>query len=306
MARVILVAITTLFFSTLVFFTHARRTREIVTIVKEIQGDVVNVEAARDVIRRTLGASADARLEQFSLTGMDARKDGKDVFHVQSSEDASGKTHITISGSSGVAIASGFYYYMRNYANGSVTWGVNRSGIELGALTATAGPLPPIPQEEVTVISSSTVRYMYNFCTLSYSLAFASEDDWTFQVDWMALHGINLPLAAVGYEYVQSLLYLNLGLNEKDLEEFFPGPAFLGWNRMSDMDGPWSGPLSIDWQRRRAEMANRTYARMRDLGMNPVRMGFSGTSYPLTRPCAVSRLSHVMFGSTQQATYLAS
>ena len=47
----------------------------------------------------------------------------------------------------------------------------------------------------------------YNFCTLSYSLAFASANDWRDQVDWMAMHGINLPLASIGTEHVEALTY---------------------------------------------------------------------------------------------------
>ena len=123
---------------------------------------------------------------------------------------------------------------------------------------------------------------MYNFCTLSYSLAFASAEDWQFQVDWMALHGINAPLGAIGTEYVQGLMYSQLGLSEQEILDFFPGPAFLGWNRMSDMDGPWSGPLSADWRQRRASVAALTFNQMRALGMNVIRMGFSGHV-----PCAI-------------------
>ena len=36
-------------------------------------------------------------------------------------------------GSSGVSITSGFYY-MRYYCNASVSWGVNRTGVNIGEL----------------------------------------------------------------------------------------------------------------------------------------------------------------------------
>ena len=62
-------------------------------------------------------------------------------------------------------------------------------------------------------------------------------------------------------------MYKRLGLTEAEMLEFFPGAGFLGWNRMSDMDGPWSGPLTADWRLRRAQIGNTTYQKMRDLGM---------------------------------------
>ena len=103
----------------------------------------------------------------------------------------------------------------------------------------------------------------------------------------MALHGINLPLAALGTEHVIAQAYgpAGLGLTELELEQFFPGPAFLAWNRMSNMDGPFAGPLTKDWRLRRASQMQRVYGRMRELGMTLVLPGFSGHV-----PCQLMRL----------------
>jgi len=76
-----------------------------------------------------------------------------------------------------------------------------------------------------------------------------------------------------------------LGLTEQELLDFFPGPAFLAWNRMANMDGPWSGPLTKAWRDRRAGLSARVFARMRELGMQPVLQGFSGHI-----PCALQRV----------------
>lgn len=38
--------------------------------------------------------------------------------------------------------------------------------------------------------------------TFSYTTAFYTFEDWELLPDWMALRGVNLPLAWVGYEYI--------------------------------------------------------------------------------------------------------
>eukprot|EP00941_MAST-03F_sp_MAST-3F-sp1_P002114 g2114.t1 len=230
-----------------------------------------SIDEARNVIARTLkrGGGDPLVANLFNLKTIDP-VNNKDAFEVSSDE-----TGITFAGSSGVAISSAFYQYLKSDCSGSVSWGPN--GVELGKLrNVTSTSDLPVVKNATYVISSSQYRYFYNYCTLSYSLAFADQDDWTEQVDWLALHGYNLPLFALGTEHVQSVAWKRLGLTESDLETFFPGPAFLAWNEMSDLDGPWSGPLSQTWRERQALIGNATLEKIIKLGMRPVFQGFSG------------------------------
>lgn len=240
------------------------------------------VTAARGVITRTLSTTS-VDVDSAFVLKLNNASSTADIFTLATAVGPNG-TIVSIEGTSGVAITSGFYHYLRFYCNGSVSWGLDRTGIQLGA--AARQPLPLLPDNNgIRIVATSQYRYMYNFCTLSYSLAFASAEDWAVQVDWLALHGINLPLAAMGTEHVEALTYLSFGLTENELEDYFPGPAFLGWHRMSDMDGPWSGPLTPDWRRRRALVANATMRSMRSLGMKPVLMAFGGHV-----PCQLKRV----------------
>ena len=52
---------------------------------------------------------------------------------------------------------------------------------------------------------------------------------WEREIDWMALNGINLPLAFTGQEAIWQRVYSKLGFTDKDLDEHFAGPAFLAW-----------------------------------------------------------------------------
>ena len=60
---------------------------------------------------------------------------------------------------------------------------------------------------------------------------------WEEELDWMALHGINLPLAAVGHECVWRNLLLRLGFSKQQINDFIAGPAFLAWWEMNNLEG---------------------------------------------------------------------
>lgn len=76
---------------------------------------------------------------------------------------------------------------------------------------------------------------------------------WQREIDWMALNGVNLPLAFNGQESVWRAVYIQLGLTDQDLKEFFTGPAFLPWQRMGNVNG-WGGGLSLNWMQDQATL----------------------------------------------------
>ncbi|WP_431216904.1 alpha-N-acetylglucosaminidase TIM-barrel domain-containing protein [Puia sp. P3] len=51
-------------------------------------------------------------------------------------------------------------------------------------------------------------------------------DRWQQEIDWMALHGINMPLAITGEEYTWYQVYHKMGFADKELKDFFSGPAY--------------------------------------------------------------------------------
>jgi len=52
------------------------------------------------------------------------------------------------------------------------------------------------------VCVESRFRYYQNVCTFSYSSVWWDWPRWEREIDWMALNGINLPLAFTGQEAV--------------------------------------------------------------------------------------------------------
>ena len=82
----------------------------------------------------------------------------------------------------------------------------------------------------ITVTSPYLLRYNYNICTLSYSTQWWNFTQWEREIDWMALRGINAPLALTGEDLVWVETFTELGLNETEILSFLAGPAFLAWS----------------------------------------------------------------------------
>ncbi|XP_048470464.1 alpha-N-acetylglucosaminidase isoform X2 [Rhincodon typus] len=91
----------------------------------------------------------------------------------------------------------------------------------------------------------------------------------------MALNGINMPLAFTGQEAIWQKVYISLGFNQTEIDNFVVGPAFLAWSRLGNMHS-WAGPLPASWNKRQLSLQHQILQRMRSLGMLPVLPAFSG------------------------------
>lgn len=172
-----------------------------------------------------------------------------------------------ITGDNAVNIAAGLNWYLKYYTGNHVSW--NNLGIDLPD-----GPLP-FPAHPERHSRAEDRAYYLNYCTHSYSMAFWDWDRWEKEIDWMALHGINMPLAMTGIDVVWRNTLKRLGYNDAEIDSFIAGPAFQAWWLMNNLEG-WGGPNSEAWYRDREELAHKILKRMNQLGMTPVLPGYSG------------------------------
>eukprot|EP01061_Rhynchopus_euleeides_P037999 TRINITY_DN6534_c0_g1_i1.p1 TRINITY_DN6534_c0_g1~~TRINITY_DN6534_c0_g1_i1.p1 ORF type:complete len:676 (+),score=228.04 TRINITY_DN6534_c0_g1_i1:158-2029(+) len=100
-------------------------------------------------------------------------------------------------------------------------------------------------------------------------------DRWEREIDWLALRGVNLPLAFVGQEYVWKKLYSGLGLTDEEIWAHFSGGAFLAWQRMGNIEG-LGGPLTDSFLAARHSLQVRILRRMSEFGMSPILPAFAG------------------------------
>ena len=175
-------------------------------------------------------------------------------------------SRVVVRGNSWVNIATGVNWYLKYYAGVHLTW--NQMRAKLPAV------LPKVERKERHE-TDLKLRYDFNYCTFSYSMAFWDWQRWEQEIDWMALHGVNLPLAIVGEECVWRKMLLRLGYSEEEVGKFIAGPAFLAWWEMNNLEG-WGGPLPLSWYDRQEKLQKQILKRMKELGMHPVLPGYCG------------------------------
>lgn len=173
---------------------------------------------------------------------------------------------VVIRGNNYVSIATGVNWYLKYYAGIQLSW--NGMTAQLPAV------LPAVPQKERHE-TDLKYRYDFNYCTYSYTMAFWDWDRWEKEIDWMALHGINLPLAVVGADVVWYNVLTKLGYTKDEINEFIAGPAFQGWWLMNNLEG-WGGPNPDSWYKQRETLQKQILKRMREYGIRPVLLGYSG------------------------------
>ena len=191
---------------------------------------------------------------------------GSKASHASSSKTSSKSSPIIIRGNSWVNIAVGVNWYLKHHAGIHIAW--NNMTVKLPAV------LPAVKQKE-RHDTDLKLRYDFNYCTFSYSMAFWDWNRWQKEIDWMALHGINMPLAIVGEECVWRNMLLKLGYTEEEVGKFIAGPAFLAWWEMNNLEG-WGGPLPQNWYKQQEALQKKILARMKELGMKPVLPGYCG------------------------------
>ena len=218
--------------------------------------DTTSAEAAHSLAVRLLGDKLAGQIV-FRQTDSDG-----EVFELRSE-----KGKVVIEGSSASSLAVGLGHYLKYCCHINVSWDAG----EKIALPKTLPPVDKAVRREARVGS----RFFLNYCTFGYSMVWWQWGDWERFIDWMALNGINLPLAITGQESVWYRVWTQLGLSDEEVRGYFTGPAHLPWHRMINLDH-WQGPLPAGWLEHQERLQKRIVARERELGMRPVLPAFAG------------------------------
>ncbi len=179
--------------------------------------------------------------------------------------EATGK--ISIEGSTPSAMAVAFNRYLRDLCHAYVSWYAADS-INLPATL-------PRPESRLRGHARVPVRFFLNYCTYGYSMPYWKWHDWQRLIDWMALNGVNTPLALTGQEAVWQRVWQSFGLDSDSIRAYFTGPAHLPWHRMLNIDR-WDGPLPQSYIDNQEELQHKILERERSLGMRPVLPAFAG------------------------------
>lgn len=187
---------------------------------------------------------------------------GRDVYELESRD---GK--VIIRGNSANSMAVGLNHYLKYYANVSVSWYLD-DPVEAPAVW-------PALEKKERVTARTDKRFFLNYCTFGYSMPWWQWEDWERLIDWMALNGVNMPLAITGQEKIWYEVWKDLGLTDEEIRNYFTGPAHLPWHRMTNFDR-WHSPLPHSWLNHQAELQKKIVNRERALNMTPVLPAFAG------------------------------
>ena len=173
---------------------------------------------------------------------------------------------IQIKGNEGLSLTTGLNYYLKYYCNVSITQQARQVKM----------PEKVVPVEKtIRKETPYEVRYAYNYCTHSYTMAFWGETEWQNELDWLALNGVNAVLDITGQEEVWRRFMSNLGYSIDEIKDWLVGPGYYGWQYMANMENV-NGPIPDNWFEQRTELARKNQRKMRALGMTPILQGYSG------------------------------
>ena len=174
--------------------------------------------------------------------------------------------HLVIEGNNANSLSAGLGRYLEE------------SGIDVSWYASQKVEAPdemPLPDSTIYCDALVPKRFFLNYCTFGYSMAWWQWEEWERLIDWMALHGVNMPLAITGQEAVWQKVWRRYGLSDGEIRSYFTGPAHLPWHRMCNIDGV-DGPLPQGWIDGQSKLQKRILRRERALGMTPVLPAFAG------------------------------
>ena len=215
------------------------------------------VKAAKALVGRVTAG----RQSEFAVKIVPQQQDGKDWFAYYTED---GK--VVLEGSNGVSVASALNHYLKENCGWHLSW--------CGKQEVLPQTLP-LPTDKVMKVSPYKYRYYLNYCTFNYSMSWWDFDRWQKEIDFMALNGINMPLALTGQNSVWQRVYRKLGFTDEELETFFSGPAYFNWFWMGNLDG-WGGPLPQSFMDDHEQLQKKILTAERTLGMTPVLPAFTG------------------------------
>ncbi len=210
------------------------------------------------MIKSLISRCSPELVENFILETIEV-EDGRNIFSYESSD---GK--VLLKGTDTVCLAVAYYHFMRDYC-----------GAYFAADHSLAYGEFELPNEKSEGEIKAEYRTCFEYTTFSCSACWWSWERWEKEIDFMAMNGINMPLATVGTEAVWMKTMLDLGMKEGLALASIAGPSFWSWQLSDCFDGylPQTKKESID---KRLELGRKITDRERELGMTPIMHGFTG------------------------------
>ncbi|MCF7567269.1 alpha-N-acetylglucosaminidase [Sabulilitoribacter arenilitoris] len=212
-----------------------------------------NTDPAQQVISRIVGEDNIDKFE-FNLDS--------NLHQSYSVKVEDNKVHV--SASSQVALCRGAYDYLSNACNSIVSWSGNNIRIP-----------ETLPDYSRTVKSPYKYNYYFNIVTHGYSTTYWDWVRWEKEIDWMSVHGINMPLLPGAHEAILQRVFRKLGLSKQEIDSYFTGPAHFPWNKMGNITA-WDGKIPDAFYEKQIQLNHKILNRVNKLDMHPIVPAFAG------------------------------
>ena len=189
--------------------------------------------------------------QELNATGDEARISAQD-----------GKVLIRATNSRSASLALG--RYIRDVAKGHISWCASRIPTEW-----------PLPESEIVVKPLHPYAIAYNYCTISYTMAFWDQTEWQMEIDRLALQGYNIALMTAGLQKVWDLTLVDMGYSQEQRRNYIADDAAAAWWHMGNLQG-FGGPVSAEQIERDAALGKWMIGAMREVGIEPIFQGFVG------------------------------
>lgn len=162
--------------------------------------------------------------------------------------------------------------YLRDVAKGHVSW----CGKRLPETWA-------VPTAPIDVMARFPYAMAYNYCTLSYTMAFWGKTAWQEEIDRLALAGYNTALLMAGVQKVWQLTLEEMGYTKRQQQNFIADDAVQAWWLMGNLQACGNNTaegrypiVSDEAIETDAELGRWLVKAFREVGIEPVFQGFVG------------------------------
>ena len=153
--------------------------------------------AAEALARRVMGEKAKAVVFEQTAAAED------------SYELAQKGKKVLIRGNNANSMAVGLNRYIQQYCLANVSW-FDYNPVEL------PGKMPQV-KGKVSGRAEISTRFFLNYCTFGYTMPWWKWKQWERFIDWMALNGVNMPLAITGQEAVWQKVWRKYGMTDEQI-----------------------------------------------------------------------------------------
>lgn len=115
----------------------------------------------------------------------------------------------------------------------------------------------------------------YNYCTLSYTMAYWDKEEWKSELDRLEAAGYNAALLTKGLDKVWDLTLREMGYPTKTIRSFIASDAYQAWWHMGNLEGA-GGPVPAKEIDHNAALGRWLYAEMKRRGIEPMVQAFVG------------------------------